>query len=133
MKLTRIEQIQSLRNKRYTYQQIGNLFGISRQRIYQILHPFDIPFSILKNKKEIKKVIISKNITITKLTKMKYGSRDRIRKLVRIRDNYTCQICGKVWQKGQRRLDIHHLDCDNNKTKQNDKFYDNGTWSILCH
>ena len=36
------------------------------------------------------------------------SGRDRTREKVRIRDNYTCQGCGKKWQKGQRRLDVHH-------------------------
>ena len=35
---------------------------------------------------------------------------DSIREKVRERDNYTCQKCGKKWQIGMRRLDVHHLD-----------------------
>lgn len=38
------------------------------------------------------------------------GQRDVIREWVRIRDNRTCQKCGKIWIKGQRRFDVHHLD-----------------------
>jgi hypothetical protein len=34
--------------------------------------------------------------------------RDYVRELVRLRDNRTCQKCGKVWQVGMRRFDVHH-------------------------
>lgn len=34
---------------------------------------------------------------------------DFVREKVRIRDKHTCQNCGKRWKKGQRRLDVHHL------------------------
>lgn len=34
---------------------------------------------------------------------------DFIREKIRARDNYTCQKCGKVWQPGTRRFDVHHL------------------------
>lgn len=36
-------------------------------------------------------------------------SRDYVRELVRTRDNYTCQMCGKAWDKTKKRLDVHHL------------------------
>ncbi len=37
---------------------------------------------------------------------------DFIREKVRIRDNYTCQKCKKVWVSGQRRFDVHHLETE---------------------
>ncbi len=37
------------------------------------------------------------------------GGRDRMRELVRMRDNHTCQKCRKVWKKGERRFDVHHI------------------------
>jgi 5-methylcytosine-specific restriction endonuclease McrA len=49
-------------------------------------------------------------INITTLTGFKSGSRDRIRVIVRIRDNHTCQSCKKVWEPGSRRFDVHHND-----------------------
>ena len=33
---------------------------------------------------------------------------DHIREQIRKRDNWTCQMCGKVWISGTRRLDVHH-------------------------
>lgn len=39
---------------------------------------------------------------------------DFTRQIVRIRDRHTCQEehggCGRIWQIGERRFDIHHLD-----------------------
>lgn len=39
----------------------------------------------------------------------KFEGRDYVREQVRIRDERTCQQCGKVWMEGQRRFDVHHL------------------------
>jgi 5-methylcytosine-specific restriction endonuclease McrA len=44
------------------------------------------------------------------------GTRDRVRELVRIRDHRTCQLCGRKWKKGERRLDVHHLDEEQEST-----------------
>lgn len=38
--------------------------------------------------------------------------KDYQRELIRRRDNFTCQICKRVWQVGERRFDVHHLDED---------------------
>lgn len=38
------------------------------------------------------------------------GGISKVREKIRIRDNYTCQMCGKKWEKGKRRFDVHHLD-----------------------
>jgi len=38
--------------------------------------------------------------------------RDFLREKIRERDNWTCQICGKIWNKKTRRLDVHHLDLE---------------------
>lgn len=49
-------------------------------------------------------------MNITKLTKISSGSRDRVRELVRIRDDHTCQCCKRKWNGKERRFDVHHLD-----------------------
>ena len=36
--------------------------------------------------------------------------KDRLKEMVRRRDNHTCQICLKKWRKGQRRFDVQQLD-----------------------
>lgn len=42
---------------------------------------------------------------------LRFG-REFTREKVRIRDNHTCQKCGKKWEEDQRRFDIHHLSGD---------------------
>ncbi len=39
-----------------------------------------------------------------------FGGRDRFREIIRMRDNHTCQLCFKKWEKGKRRFDVHHQD-----------------------
>lgn len=39
--------------------------------------------------------------------------RDYLREQIRIRDNYTCQKCGKKWEQGTRRFDVHHIGDEN--------------------
>ena len=130
------QQIQQLRDKRYTYQQIGNLFGISRQRVHQILTGYQSPLC--------KKIIIdAKNRIRLKIDKHKklgintnginFKGRERTREIVRMRDNYTCQLCGRIWKEGKRRFDVHHIDCDNKKTHQYDKIDGVRNMITLCH
>jgi 5-methylcytosine-specific restriction endonuclease McrA len=72
-------------------------------------------------------------MNITKITGIKTGSRDRIRELVRIRDNHSCQNCGVQWFPGQRRFDVHHIDCDNKRTHFCDKLAEINNMVTLCH
>lgn len=44
------------------------------------------------------------------ILEIKSGGRDRFREIIRIRDKHTCQICLRVWKKGERRFDVHHED-----------------------
>lgn len=41
---------------------------------------------------------------------------EEFKELIRKRDNYTCQLCGK--NQGGYKLDIHHIDYDKNNTKE---------------
>jgi hypothetical protein len=58
------------------------------------------------------------------------------REQVRLRDNYTCQKCFKVWTKG-RRFDVHHLlDIDgscSNKYESAKVLLQEGYAITLCH
>ena len=64
----------------------------------------------------------------------KMGGRDRNRELIRIRDDHTCQLCGKKWEEGQRRLDVHHIDCEKEKTRQVDNLEkEQHNLVTLCH
>ena len=68
---------------------------------------------------------------ISKKTGMRSGSRDRYRELVRIRDNHTCQLCGLIWEKGNRRFDIHHIKGDYELSQKCDRNFNNQI--TLCH
>src|SRR3990167_1927101 len=39
-------------------------------------------------------------------------SRDFLREKIRIRDNYTCQMCHIKWCPGEMRFDVHHKDLE---------------------
>lgn len=106
----RLETIKELRMTGLTFKEIGARFSISRQRVQQIL-----------GGKQMKAPEDHKLLTYAKRRflglpdgkiELKSGGRDFLRELVRMRDNHTCQYpgCGRVWQKGQRRFDVHHLD-----------------------
>jgi hypothetical protein len=91
--------------KRLTHQQVGFIFNISKQKTQEIIND-----------------------------KIIYGGREFTRDKIRQRDNYTCQICGKVWQKGQRRFDVHHIDCIKEKTRQCDNYeLEKDNMITLCH
>ena len=63
-----------------------------------------------------------------------YEGMDFTRQLVRIRDKHTCQKCFKVWKKGQRRFDIHHLGGLCGKLSRSyDRWFDMGKLITLCH
>lgn len=95
-----------------TYKKIGILLGISRQRVNQIETGYISPSSSKlinvgdlkiwnKRKRESLGLPTGKNA-------IKLGGRDKIRELVRMKDNHTCQICLKKWVEGKRRFDVHH-------------------------
>ena len=56
-----------------------------------------------------------------------------IREKVLKRDNYTCQHCGKVWIKGDRKLDIHHIDGSGSNIPMKEKNNDTSNLISLCH
>ena len=84
--------------------------------------------SIVKANQKIRP-IVTKNIG--KITKISSGSRDRLRELVRIRDDHTCQLCGYKWKEGQRKLDVHHIKGDKELTLKADRNFRNQI--TLCH
>ena len=68
------------------------------------------------------------------LSRQGWGRRDATREVVRIRDNRTCKLCGRQWQFGERRFDVHHLNgiCGK-KSRAYDKLEDMNTLLTLCH
>ena len=81
-------------------------------------------FKILSLHKNCIKILPKK--FYKKLDKSLTG-KDRTRELARIRDKHTCQKCGKIWQEGQRRFDVHHL---NGKCGEMSKEYDKQVYQI---
>lgn len=62
------------------------------------------------------------------------GGRDISREKVRIRKNHTCEDCALVWQRGNRRFDIHHGkgECGE-KSRKYDRETDRESLRVLCH
>lgn len=66
----------------------------------------------------------------------KFGGVGILCELARMRDNYTCQICGKKWHPGMRKFDVHHLDRAIESKKAKDRTIEDykGVGMItLCH
>lgn len=61
------------------------------------------------------------------------GGRDYVRELVRQRDKRSCQMCGRIWSVGQRRLDVHHLFECGDKSKAYDRVADVDSLITFCH
>jgi len=120
-----------LKDKRYTYHEIGTLLGISRQRVHQILTGYKSP-SEIKPDTKIPNDWKPNDYHNTKGSGNLKG-REFSREIVRKRDNHTCQICGKKWKRGDIRLDVHHIDCDRGKTRKYDKVSEMGNMITLCH
>ena len=60
-----------------------------------------------------------------------------LREKVRVRDNHTCQKCGKKWKHGERRFDVHHLDAkkESSRLYSDDKknLHQMMTYCHKCH
>lgn len=61
------------------------------------------------------------------------GGRDYVRELVRQRDGRICQMCGKVWEFGMRRFDVHHIYSCGSKSKAYDKVSEIDSMVTYCH
>ena len=73
---------------------------------------------------------------ISTATAKNLTSRDYVRELVRTRDKYTCQMCGKLYKPAihKKRFDVHHLNglCGK-KSKGVDRVKDIAGLITLCH
>jgi len=125
--MTRKEIMKKLRDNRYTYSQIGDLFGLTRQRVHQIIKS---P-TYAKNPD----YIANEGVVYKYGKPIELEGKDYLKEIVRIRDNYTCQLCGKIWKEGTRRLDVHHLNHLESQTEameyKNNKDLDQ--LITLCH
>lgn len=69
---------------------------------------------------------------MNKIKKLLEG-RDYKRELFREYFYWTCQKCGKVWQEGQRRFDIHHQKEGSSKSKIYDNWTELNKINLFCH
>lgn len=108
--LERNLEIKSMRQAGSSLKEIAKIFGISRQRVDQILKQVHKYITCLRCNQSFARK--GNEICCFDCLK-KYGrlpsGRDSVREKVRIRDNYMCQFCFKIWQQGSRKFDVHHL------------------------
>lgn len=143
--MDRTEKILQLRKNGLSLKKIGDLVGLSCERVRQI---------ILNPKPKIKefKCIFCKKIfsatdgngvrRFCGECSKKYSCKGRefTRTLVRIRDNFTCQDCGAVRtpetakKEGIRLFDVHHLNglCGK-RSRSYDKISEIDGLITLCH
>lgn len=137
---SRMEFILECRRMRLSYRAIAEMLGVTKQRIHQIVGAGNAP-----KLPKLKQTINAENLRIWNKRKLehlglptphgKFGDGvNRIREIVRMRDNHTCQKCLKRWDVGTRRFDVHHL--DQNKESSRDVEYDKKNLEkliTLCH
>lgn len=71
---------------------------------------------------------------LTRKSGTQLEGQDWVREIARIRDKHTCQKCFKVWCKGSRRFDVHHLNGNcGKKSRSYDKLKDIDSLTTLCH
>ena len=131
----KIEKIIELRKTR-TLREIASILGCSAERIRQLLknpHP-PIP-------KEYKCSFCELSIFSIRFRKLcdkhihQLEGRDFLRESVRMRDDYICQLCGKVWVHGTRRFDVHHTNekIEGNKGRKYRHNKNISNMITLCH
>lgn len=155
----RRDEIIALRKTGLSYEKIGNKYSLTRERIRQILLPIktsyhhrykcskcnyelvrkrkrelNCPNCFLKREKERNAKSIYLNQIFSNEPAWRQEGRERIRMMVRYRDNFTCQSCHKKWKKGMRHFDVHHLNglCGK-KSKGYDSVLSMNGLITLCH
>jgi len=120
------QQFIELHNQGKSYEEIGKIFNISKQRVHQIIKEYSSP--------DKRRKIKTNHYRITKgLWKKGMDGRSVLAEVVRKRDNHTCLLCGKVWHEGQRRFDVHHLDEESENDKSCDNYKKFNRMITLCH
>ena len=132
-----------------TFRQIGDAVNLSHEHCRFIFN--NKPIKKKKYVKKTKKKRIAKSKPPKKIINGKHPytsfvgyfidepswrmqGRERVRFLVRLRDNMTCRSCSKVWEKGERHFDVHHLNgvCGQKSTKY-DRLDEMDGLITLCH
>lgn len=151
-----LEEYQRLRKSGLSLRAIGDIFNVSRQWVSLVLLPpkKQLIYTYVceecgrtKDKKEkgtlqcplcSNRVRRNHSFPVAQIfagkPKWKSTGRERVREIVRYRDNYSCQDCGKVWIKGTRSFDVHHLNgmCGKKSTGY-DRMSEIDGLITLCH
>ena len=137
-RIKRYKEIMLMRKDRWRLREIGEHFGITRQRIFRIIkdgEPKLVLYTVGETVSSVRPVSIFKQNGI-----LEPEGKDRTRMLVRIRDKFTCQYCGKVRtyedckKTGLYMFDVHHLNglCGKKSLKY-DKVSEIDGLITLCH
>jgi len=94
---------------------IAKEFNISPQRVFAIVDKVGL---IQKYKDNQNRIL---------------EGRDYKRELIRKYFNFTCQDCGRVWKKGERRFDVHHFGKGSSLSRKYDKRININMLTLLCH
>lgn len=140
----RVYKLHTLRSQGVTPKQMALKYGVSTQAVYDFFSNHKTNIHVKKygwaHKIKVRQATpriyptLLTPIESLKVDHIKFTGRDYTRELVRLRDNRTCQDCGKIWVEGTRRLDIHHLSglCGK-KSKGYDSVKDSSNLISLCH
>jgi 5-methylcytosine-specific restriction endonuclease McrA len=105
--MSKKDKIFELRKKGLTFKEIGEKFGVSKQRVHAILNDYQQKFLF---------------------------GRDKVREKIRTRDNHTCKFCGVKWDGKGNKFPVHHKDLNNKKTRQYDRLeFEKNNLITLCH
>ena len=137
-KIRKQNKIKDLYKNGFTQNEIASIYGVTRQRIQQLLSkPIRKPEGRLCKKcgdEFLDENFITKYCVKCKKAMDSLSGRDRTRQLVRDRDHNQCQVCKKKWRKGGRRFDVHHLGGDCGKfSRSYDKVGNISALITLCH
>lgn len=131
-----------LRKEGKSFQEIGVILNVSRQRVQQILikRPPQrmLTFCLVCHKKlelgDGRKHCIE-CLSTGAGTLKKINGRDFLREQVRLRDRHTCQSCGLVWNKVSRKFDVHHKnpELEGNIGRKYSNNYNLDDMITLCH
>ena len=133
--MTKKEQLKQMRKAGLTYQEMGNAFGISRQRVHQLLTGYRSPehrkLELAKKKKRGFLSIFKKEKIV--YVGLKYLSGlDFITEKIRQDNKWTCQSCKKKWKEGQKKFDVVKKD-GTVTDRVYSSYRDKSKWTLMCH
>jgi 5-methylcytosine-specific restriction enzyme A len=123
--------IQRCLDSNFTQKRIAVLMGCSQSYVSTVIKKFNIkPCGLTQS------IDRQEELRLYQKNKPYYKKEGRevIREKVRIRDNYTCQLCKREWKITERSFDVHHKDNDAEKTMEYGNYErDKDNLITLCH